>query len=369
MKLTVDREALSQAFQVASTVVPTRSTIPVLQNIKLTARQESGAGIVEVVGTDLEVGVRLTVPAVEIAQEGTAVLPAARLGGLLRESPDKTVAIETDGHLAEVRFADSRYKIQGVDPQDFQDLAAFNAKGAVQVDTAELSEMIRKTIFAVSAEITRYALTGLLFEVRDKELRLVASDGKRLAYVKRKAAGGGKELKVIVPPKAMTLLEKILTPDDPKVALNVEENQIRFRTSKGMIFSRLIEGNFPDYEAVVPSGGDKKIALPREELASALRRTVLLMTDKSRAVKLTFTKGKVVCYTRTQDVGEAKIEIPLEGPKEECEIIFNPDYLLDVLRVTDGETIELTLKDRNTAGVFRSGKDYLYLVMPLTISM
>ena len=377
MKVTCGREALNQAFQVASSVVPLRSTIPILQNVKVTARGKGPGGTLEVVGNDLEIGVRCTMggtgdaksPA-DVAEEGILVLPAARVSGLLRESQDEQVTLESDGNLATLRLKDSRYKIVGTDPADFPDLPAFDARSAVKVETSDFSAMIRRTIFATSEESTRYALTGILLDLREGELRLVASDGKRMAFVRKKTAGTGKPVKVIVPPKALQLLDRVLGEEDTVVQLQVEENQIKMQTSRAMIFSRLIEGSFPEYEEVIPKGADRKVSVPAAPFHSAMRRAALMTSDKGKAVKLSFSKNRLRLETRAAEIGESEIDLEIAYTAEPLEMVFNPDYFIDFLRVVEDASLEIDLKDRNTAAVLRAaGGDYTYLVMPLKIDL
>lgn len=379
MKVKCSREALNQAFQVASSVVPQRSTIPVLQNVKVAARGHGAKGTLEVVATDLEVGVRYTVsdfPAgdktipVEVAEEGTLVLPAGRVAGLLRESPDETVSLTSDGSLASLRFKDSHCRIVGADPADFPDLPAFDDRGAVTFETGDFSTMIRRTLFATSEDISRYSLTGVLLEVRDKELRLVASDGKRLAYARQKISGAGQSVKVLVPRKTLQLLDRVLGESAEVAHLRAEENQIKIQTRRAMIFSRLIEGNFPDYEDVVPKEADKKATISVAAFHSAMRRAALMTSDKGKAVKLLFSKGKLRVETRAADVGEAQIDMAVEYDGEALDIVFNPDYFIDFLRVVGDATLEMRMKDRHTAAVLRAGgDDYTYLVMPLKVDV
>jgi len=371
MKVKCSRPQLHEAFAIASMVVPQRTTIPAITNVKVTAQQGGKAGgFVELACTDLEFGLQYRLPA-EVKEEGTVVLPAGRMAGILRESGEDEIEIDADGHLAQVRTSDAEFKVVGIDPADFPTIPAFEERGAVQVATAELGNMIRKTQFSVSSESVRYALTGQLLEVRGKEVRMVASDGKRLAFIKSRASGKheSKDIRVIVPTKTMNLLDKVLSEEEETVALNVEETQIRLKTSRAMIFSRLIEGNFPDYDAVIPTDRDKKIVLDREKLLASVRKAALMTTDKTRAVKFDFRKGKLILFTRTQDVGEVKVEMPVSYAGEEIEIVFNPDYVSDYLKVVMEETVELHLKDKSSAGLFRVGKDYQYVLMPLTVSL
>ncbi|MBI2901615.1 MAG: DNA polymerase III subunit beta [Planctomycetes bacterium] len=371
MKIKCSRVALHEAFSVAAMVVPQRTTIPAITNVKLSALQQGKAGgCVELACTDLEFGLTYRVPA-EVKDEGTVVLPVARMAGILRESGDEEISIDSDGPLAHVRTSDSDFKVVGIDPAYFPTIPAFEDRGAVQIAIADLGDMIRKTQFAVSTEAVRYALTGQLLELRGKEIRVVASDGKRLAFIKNRASGKGegKDVRVIVPTKTMNLLDKVFSDEDETVALNVEETQIRFRTKRAVIFSRLIEGNFPDYDAVIPTDRDKKIPLEREKFLSAVRKASLMTTDKARAVKFDFRKGKLILFTRAQDVGEARVEMPIAYSGEEIDVVFNPDYVADFLKASGEEAVELQLKDKTTAGLFRSGKEYLYVLMPLTVSL
>lgn len=372
MKVKCARGILHEAFTLASSVVPQRTTIPAITNVKITAKKDKKGDLLEITGTDLEYGLRYVVPGAEVKEEGTLVLPAGRVSGILRESADEEITIDADGNLAHIRTKGSSFKVVGMDPIDFPAVPGFESKGALEVDTKDLREMIRRTEFSVSTEVVRYALTGQLVEIKGKELRMVASDGKRLAFTRSRSSGkaeGAKDIRAIVPSKTLNLLARVLTPEDETVAMQVEETQIRFRTKRALLFSRLIEGNFPDYQAVIPDDRDKKIPIPRESLLSAVRKVALMTTDKTRAVQFQFGKGKLVLFTRTQDVGEATVEVPAEYKGEAIDIVFNPDYVIDYLKVVEDENVELHLKDKTSAGVFRSGKDYVYVLMPLTVTL
>jgi DNA polymerase-3 subunit beta len=373
MKVKCSRAALSEAFGIATGVVPVRTTIPAVMNVKLTAAKEGkGASTLEVIATDLEYGVRYTITGVDVKEEGTLVLPAARMAGILREVTDADITIDSDGNLAQIKTSDASFKVVGADPVDYPAIPAFEEKGSVRIGTEDLSEMIRKTQFAVSSEVVRYALTGQLVEIKGKDLRIVASDGKRLAFMKSKSSSkeaAAKDLRVIVPVKTLNLLDKVLTDQDEQVAVQVEETQIKLRTSRAVIFSRLIDGNFPDYEAVIPQDRDKKITIQREALLGAVRKVALMTTDKTRAVKLVIGKGKIKLFARTQDVGEASVEVGVDYKGEDLEVVFNPDFIADYLKVVTEPEVELHLKDRTSAGVFKAGKDYQYVLMPLTVSM
>lgn len=368
MKFRCNRQALSDAFALVSSVAPQKSTIPILQNVRIEASDRQ----LEVIGTDLEVGVRVVVAPADVQDGGVMVLPAARVGAILREGTESEVSCAGDGALATFTCGEDVFKVIGANPVDYPEFPAFEKKKAVSVETKHLKDMIRKTIFSTAAELTRYALTGILFVVKEDQIRLVASDGKRLAYARAKLGKDEKvkgEIKVIVPTKGMHLLERLITEDDESVLLAVEENQIKIQTKGGTMFSRLVEGSFPEYEAVIPTDADKKLKLVVEDFAAAVRRATILTSEKARATKFLLKKDKLTLVARTQDVGESKVELPVKYDGEDFEIVFNPEYFTDVLRVVDTEEVQFELKDKKAPGVIRSGKDYVYLVMPLSIEV
>lgn len=367
MKIRIDRRDLVHGFQVVSSALPAgRSGIAVLQNVKMNADGKH----VELLATDLEVGVKMTLDGVDVSEAGSLVIPADTLSSILRESSDETVVIESERNVAHVTLSDGYYKVVGVEPADFPEFPEFSVKTAQSVASKDLREMISKTAFAVAVEVTRYALTGIQVEVKGDEVRMVATDGKRLAFIRKKSESGGKaEIKVIVPPKALHLLDKVLGEDDTEVQLNITESQIKMKTHHAVIFSRLVEGSFPDYEQVIPKSGGKKAVIDRETLESAMRRASLLTTIESRATKLTFHEDKLTLVSRVQEVGEGKVEIPIKYSGEEFDVVFNPFLFIDALKVMKEERIHLEMKDKSSPCVLREGKDYLYLVMPLSVSV
>jgi len=370
MKVICDRDVLLKAFSVASSVAPTKSAMPILQNIKLTADDKT----LYLSSTDFEVGIQYPINA-EVKEKGSVILPGQRLGGILRESTDEQVMIEYSGAVANINTKSGKYKIMCADVGEYPEFPEFNEKKAISINSAGLREMVRKTTFATSKEITRYALTGLLVEIKKKEIRMIASDGKRLAYVRNHSSQNvSNDIKVIISPKSMDLLERVLENDDQELKIDIDETQCKImiprKDQKGiMLFSRLIEGTFPDYENVIPENSDKKLELPAAELLTAMRQVALMTTDKFRATQITLENNKMILLTRTQDVGEATIELPIKYSGASFKITFNPDFFIDVLRIMGNEDIILGLKDKTSPAVIRQGKDYTYLVMPLTIEM
>jgi DNA polymerase-3 subunit beta len=370
MKIVCNTEHLLKAFQLVSPIVPVKSSMPVLQNIKLTATDKT----LLCAATDLEVGIQYPIGA-EIKEPGTAIISSSKLGGILRETADAQITIESSGGTAHIKTKTSKYKIMCMDAAEYPDFPVFNEKKAIGINAAGLKEMVWKTTFAVSHEITRYALTGLLLEIRKKDIRMVTSDGKRLAYIKRRSDQDvTTDIKVIVSPKSLNLLERIIENDEQMLRIETDDTQFKVlipqKEQKGIIlFSRLIEGSFPDYESVIPADSDKKIEILAAEFLSAMRQVALVTTDKFKATQITLEKDKMILLTRTQDVGEATVEMPIKYSGEPFKITFNPEYFIDALRIIGEDNITLGLKDKTSPAIIKQGKDYTYLVMPLTIEM
>lgn len=377
MKIVCSRKEFLEAFQVVSSVIPLRSAVPILQNIKITTEDKK----VYLIGTDLEVGIKYEVIAAEIKEAGSSVLPTQRLGAILRETSEEKIKMESDTNRALISTKDAHFKIMGAEAEDYPDFPSFDLKRAIEIDPKGLKEMVSRTAFAASHEIIRYALTGLLVEIKKKELRMVGSDGKRLAYIKRKSETPvSQDIKVIVPTKGMMMLEKIIRDDKTPVKLILEETQLKIslavpekpdkeKSPEILLFTRLVEGSYPDYETVVPADCDKKIEMKTGSLLSALRRVSVVTTDKFKATKLSFKDNKLTFLSRTQEVGEARIEMDIKYEAKPFEIVFNPDFFIDVLRVIDEASFILELKDKTSPAVFKVGRDYIYLVMPLTVDV
>ncbi|MDQ7780716.1 MAG: DNA polymerase III subunit beta [Planctomycetota bacterium] len=386
MEIKCNRTLLVQAMQVVQTVVASRTPIPILQNVKLTASKKE----LQIFGSDLEVGIRYTVPLIASEGEGSAVVPADKIASYVREMSDDEVRIVLKAAGAEIVGANCNLNIAGSEPADFPAFPEFDVKSDVRVAAKDLVEMAQKTVFAASREPTRYALTGVLLETQDDELRMVASDGKRLAYAKRQVDRGlGSKFHIVVPPKALQLLEKsaaarglLSGPTRPEggkgakekekdkegfVRLNLEENQVKMLLDGVMIFSRLVEGSFPNYENVIPKGNDKRVQVATEELAAAMRRLSVLTTDRMRAVTLNLAKGKLLLVSKEKEVGEVHEEMAVKYDGDDVLASFNADYFLDVLRVVGCPEVTLELKDPETACVIKAKHDFVYLVMPLSL--
>jgi DNA polymerase-3 subunit beta len=364
MKVVCDRAALSEGLQLASAVVATRTPKPVLQCVKLKAEE----GLL-LEATDQEVSLRYLVDAVQVERPGETLLSAERVTAIVRELADEKVTFEVAEDVCEITAANSTFKVYGQSPRDFPELPQFVEDGAIEINADLLRKMIHRTVFATAREPSRYAINGVLWEVQGKRLVLVGTDGRRLAMaggaLASKAAG---ELRAICPNKMMHLLERNLPAGDETVRVRIADKDMGARTQRAELYSVLVEGNFPKYEDVVPKGTDRKAELSVEGFASAVRRAALLTNEESKGIRLALHKDEMVLTSRAPEMGEAEVRLPIELEGEDVEVGFNPQFLLDALRVlAEEETFVLELKSGEKPGLLKA-PDFQYVVMPVTMA-
>ncbi|MFP4057297.1 MAG: DNA polymerase III subunit beta [Candidatus Brocadiia bacterium] len=363
MKITSQTEALHTAFQIVGSVVQPRPTRPILATVLLRAADDT----LELQATDLEIGIRFTVPDVQIEEEGAIAVPQARVAGILRETADETVTLSTDDRHCVITASDSVFRLPMESAEEFPDLPRLDQEKAYELDRNELVEMTSKTTFAAHKGKHRYALNGVLLVISEKKIEMVATDGRRLAHIERKAENPeGTDESVIVPTKALDQLLKVLTDEDERVRVNIAENQLVAKTLRATISTRLVEGHFPPYESVIPSDCDKKLEVRRESFHSAVRRAALLTSEESSSVVLHLQEGKVEVTSAAPETGEARVEVAVDYSGPALEIGFNPEFLTDFFRAVDDETVRMELRDASSAGILRAGKDFLYVVMPVS---
>ena len=372
MKVICDRAALTRGVQVASSVVAPRSPKPALGCIKM----KSGSGKMTLLATDLEVGIRIELDKMEVREPGEGLVPADRLHGILRELDADTVTISCSDQEAEIVAPGARFKVLGDNPADFPQVPEFPTSGAFSMEADDVVGLIRRTLFAAAKENTRYALNGVLWEVSGTTVTLVATDGRRLSLARGKCKDGPPEkVSAIVPSKAMLLLERCLTDvSETKgtVRIVLGEKEILVESppvdgSRRIVYSRLVDGHFPKYEDVIPHDFDKKATLGTQAFLAAIRKAALLTNEESRGVTLKFSGQELVVTSRTPEMGEAEIRIPVEYSGDELEMGFNPQYLLDACKVIDAEQFTFSLKGPNKPGVITEGRLFTHVVMPVNI--
>jgi DNA polymerase-3 subunit beta len=376
MKLLVNRAALVEALGLASSVVLSRTPKPVLTCVKLTAGSTGGAKTLTIAATDMELALQYTLTQVDIASEGVALIPAGKLSEIVNNSPDDTLTLETAGDTTAIKGSDANYKVFGYNAEEFPPITGFEGAADFSLSAGALRQLLDRTRFAAAKEMTRYAINGVLFEKKGKKVMLVATDGHRLAQTKDETAeeGSGRDVSAVVPIKAINLIERLLTDPEQTVSLQFKENKLFVQVSSegggvsATMSTALVEGTFPPYNDVIPKDSDKKITINRQRFESAVRRASLLTNEESKGVRLAFGSGSLSISSRAPEMGEAKIDLPVEYTGEAIEIGFNPVYLMDALKVADQETVTFELKTSNKPGLLKSGPGFLYVVMPVNLS-
>src|SRR5262245_58814148 len=368
MRAICQRDGLLSAFQLVSAAIPAREVKPILKTLKAVAEP----GRCTLMATDLELGIRLEVRGMTIQEPGEAILPAARLLSILREAQEPELSLEADGNACLVRGESMEFEMPGEDPALFPDLPIFNEDRYHEVSPDLLRDMIRRTVFAAAeGEGARYAMTGVLWELEDDHIRLVATDGRRLAMTEGKAkAQGGHTTRgqtPLVPTKAMSLLERNLQPDGQPVRVCLRPNEVLFRTETAVIYSRLVEGRFPDWRQVFPKKQGIRIPLQVGPFHAAVRQAAIMTDEETRRVTFRFSTDRLTLQAQGAGAGRSKVQLPITYDGKSVDINFNPVYLSDMLKVLPVEAeLGLDLIDGSTPALFRSGAGYSYLVMPLT---
>ena len=368
MEIKAKRGDLLATLYWTQSIVERRNTMPILANVMIEA-QKSG---IRITATDLEVGVRGGVDG-EVVKEGDITVNAKKLYEIVREVPNDLVQLKRlDNDWVEIRSGKSVFKIFGMDAKEFPQFPQFDSSGLSTTPAATVREMIERTIFSVSTDETRYSLNGVYIEQSEGgKVRMVATDGHRLAFEEKQVGSLGLTKGVILPRKGLSELKKLLeSGEDGAVSLGFKENMGLVRKDKVELFMRLIDGDFPDYTKVIPVGNPNIAKLDHEELLRALRRVSILSSERYKGVKMEFANGKLSISANNPDLGEAVEEVEADYKGKTIAIGFNARYLLDVLAVLGGEgEIEFELKDELSPSVIRkAGVDgYLYVLMPMRL--
>jgi len=370
MKISFNRTALMEALNLLTAVVPNRTPKPILRCVKITAQEQE----VHACATDLEVGINYLVSGVQVEKPGEVIVPADRLAAIVRESGEDVLLLEAVEGACHIKGADSHFTIYGQEPGQYPAMPTFEGNGDIEIALGNLKAGIAQCLFATARESSRYAINGVLWEIKDKKLILVATDGRRLARSKvslaqapPKGAKGGTAANVIVPAKTMSLLEKVGDSEKETVAAKQVENQMLFRCANVVISSNLVEGNFPKYEDIIPTDYDKKLTLSTEVALSAVRRASLLTSEESRGIKLSIGKDKIVFSCRAPETGDAEVDMAIDYKGDPIEIGFNPQFLIEALRVIKTPEFEFELGQSDRPGLIKSGANFLYVLMPINL--
>jgi len=368
MEIKAKRGDLLAALYWTQSIVERRNTMPILANVLI----ECEKGAIRVTATDLEVGIRGEVDG-QIIKEGTVTVNAKKLYEIIREVPDEQIHLKRlENEWVEIRSGKSIFKIVGMDAREFPQFPKCYDQGLSTTTASSLRGMIERTIFAVSTDETRYSLNGVFVEQGAAgKVRMVATDGHRLAFEERELGSLGLAKGVILPRKGVGELKKLLeNADEGVISIGFQENMGLVIKDTVELFMRLIDGDFPDYTKVIPKGNPNIAQVEHSDLLQALRRVSILSSERYKGIKMDFLDGKISISANNPDLGEAVEEIEVEYKGKPITIGFNARYFMDVLAVLGGEgEISIELKDELSPSVIRKAgnEEYLYVLMPMRL--
>ena len=372
MKLIIERAVLLRSLSHAQSVVERRNTIPILSNILLSAED----GSLALTATDMDLTMVEQVEA-RVEQAGATTAPAHTLYDIMRKLPDGSeveLSLDADGGQLAIRCGRSNFSLATLPKEDFPSPGGGELPHQFRLQAAEAMNLIDRTRFAISTEETRYYLNGIYLHAGRNEgldvLRAVATDGHRLARFEMPLPEGADGIPgVIVPRKTVNELRKLIEDSDESIEIGLSETRIRFAFGRSELTSKLIDGTFPDYERVIPTGNDKHMEVDCRSFREAVDRVSTISTEKSRAIKLSMSEGALTLSANSPEAGSAQEDIPVSYEGPELEIGFNSRYLLDIAQQIEGEAAQFTLADPASPTLVRDTTDIsaLYVIMPMRV--
>jgi len=365
MKLSVEKDVLLKGIQTVQGVITTKATLPILSNILLEAYSDK----LTLIATDLEIGISCVIPA-NVHEQGAITIPAKKFIEIIKELPDAVVALTAmKNNTVSINCEKAFFKLFGLPKDEFPKLPSFNEEDPVTLNQSALKDMLTKTSFAVSHDEARYVLNGILFSINGNNIKLVATDGRRLALIEKQLpAEKVKGEQVIIPIKAVTELNKTLQMEGV-VNIIINDSQAMFKIDNTIIITRLIEGDFPNYSQVIPKESANKIKVDTKRFLTSTRRIGLLTNQDSQSIRLDLLKDKMVISKNSPEVGEGKDEIDVVSQAQnELSIGFNPNYLLDALKTIGENEVDLELNGPDKAGVIKTQDSYVYVVLPMQLA-
>lgn len=366
MKFSIQKEDILKELQLLQGIVEKRSTMPILGNILMTVAENE----VELTGTDLEVGLRTHFQA-DVEESGSLTISGKKLFEIVRSlAGGQTVYFkESENLMMDITSGASQFKILCLPKDDYPQVPEPKFEKNIVLPLGIMRTMIDRVYFAITQE-QRYYLNGALLILSDKKMELISTDGHRLAYTSAVLDGLNldKEIKGIVSKKTLGELRKF---EDEKLEFDLDENNLFFKVNNRTLISRVIEGKFPNYEAVIPKDNPLVISISREEITDAIRRVSLLSTERSKGIKFGIQKNQITLFSSNPEIGEARDKVDVEYDGQEVEIGFNSQYLLDFLTSVKAERISFEMKDENSAILMKPEAEEdikdIYVIMPMKI--
>ena len=370
MKIDTTKDNLLKGIQIVQNAVSSKNTLPILSHILIEAKK----GEIRLTATDLEIGISMKVEG-EVVEEGAFTVPARKFSEIVKELPnDAPIHISLKkGQSVNIEAGKSYFRLMGLAREDFPQLPEVPSGGgrggdSVKIPQEKLKHMIQLTSFAMSHDETRYVLNGILFSFKEKSLKLVATDGRRLAIIQKEILELGSLKKdVIIPMKTIQELNRNLE-EEGDVIFHFRENQVLISLGQIHITSRLIEGEYPNYEQVIPKKTKEELHLNTQDFLQATRRASILTSQDSQSVKINVIKDRMIITKSTPDLGEAREELEVDYKGGEFVIGFNPGFLIDVLKNVEEDNVKFSFVDPEKPAVIKSGEDYTYIVLPMQVT-
>jgi DNA polymerase III subunit beta len=369
MKITIPRQDLLDTVNKVKSVVSPKSALPILSHILM----ETGESVLRLAATDLKVSIECTIDCT-VEEPGAMTVSAQRISSMLPELPDEDITLHLkENNVIELTCGRIDTRLFSMSPEEFPPVRSFEGVEPMVFEQKMLKDLFVKTSFAICSDQARYNLTGLLVELSENVLTVVSTDGRRMSLCRSSGElpENVRDMKVIIPAKMIHELERLLN-EDEEVRVYMDESQAAFEFGNVRMVTALIEGNFPNYEMVVPQKHDKEAIIETQKFAEAMRRTRTMTNDKFNSVRLTLGDNKMGLRVVTPEVGEYEEDMAVEYDSEKVEIAFNPDFLLEVLRHMETEKVCLVLKDGMSPGVLKPWSEaprenYINVVMPIRV--
>jgi DNA polymerase-3 subunit beta len=371
MKFSVLQKDLLEALLTIQGVVPTRSTAPILENILIEAKDN----VLKLTGTDLEVSITTEAKASSVSDQGAIALPARVITEMIRSLPDIEIQFDLEeNNRVKIITNQGKYQIAGIPKDNFPEMPSFSQEKRIEVENSLLKRMFSKTIFAVSSEELRPALMGVFIQIMGDEFRMVATDGHRLSKIIDKSFRyDGEATRMIVPPKAVQIALKNLA-EEGKTTLIMEENGLAFIFDSTVLYTRLVEGEYPDYERVIPRDNDKQLIVDKAQLIASVKRVSLFSSALTHQVRFSISSGKLEICSEDVDIGgEAREEISADYSADAMEIGYNAQYLIDIMKHIDSDEVMFHLNNPVRAALItpvtqEENESFLMLIMPIKLS-